>query len=80
MSNNRARVTGRNNTRNMASIGDTLFEPIKPPPSARRKFSEDEVRKIRASSVPATELARALGVTPSCIRAIRHGFNYAWVI
>lgn len=64
----------------VALIGDTIFVPFKPPPSARRKFSEDEVREIRASSVPATELARALGVTPSCIRAIRHGFNYAWVI
>lgn len=80
MSNNRARVTGRTTTRNMAGNGETIFKPIVPPRSSLRKFTEEQVREIRASDLSNRALADQHGVTIACIRAVRKGLNYAWVI
>lgn len=43
------------------------------------RFAEDEIRKIRASLVPATHLCEVYGVSPSAIRLIRRRKTYAWV-
>jgi hypothetical protein len=65
---------------NNSKHGNELLEKAGPKTWAPRRFTERQVREIRADRRPVKVIAAQYGVTHHAIRQIQDGRNYAWVI